>query len=401
MTYKEVLDYLYGQLPMYQRIGSAAYKADLKSTWDLMEILDNPHVGLKCIHIAGTNGKGSTAHNLSSILQEQGYKTGLYTSPHFLDFRERVRINGLMIPEEYVTSFVTRYLQKVAEIKPSFFEWTVALAFDYFRKNEVDIAVIETGMGGRLDSTNVVDPLLSVITSIGMDHMQFLGNDLISIAREKAGIIKHGRPVVCGIVSDEVKSVFIEKAETTRSEITFIDERYRLVDYLERNRALSVLAAVHLRNMGYHISDESIQKGLEKVYRNTGWRGRWEQVAEQPKVVMDMAHNEDGLKEVCQKLSEESYLRLHIVYGAVNDKDVDKIIPILPADAIFYLCAANIPRSMPVDVLREKFAQNSIMSAAFETVEEAVRKAMQVADNQDFILITGSTFVVAEAMQLF
>ena len=240
MTYKEVLDYLFSQLPMYQRDGAAAYKADLKSTWDLMEVLGNPQKSLNCIHIAGTNGKGSTAHYLSSILQEQGYKTGLYTSPHFVDFRERVRINGVMISEADVICFVTQNLQKVAEIRPSFFEWTVGLAFKYFQREQIDIAVIETGMGGRLDSTNVVDPMVSVITSIGMDHMRFLGNNLLSIAGEKAGIIKKERPVVVGTMKKEVKKVFLQKALEEESPIFFVDDKYAKEDYHNRNRALTV-----------------------------------------------------------------------------------------------------------------------------------------------------------------
>jgi|TARA_R110000782_G_scaffold231061_1_gene317333 dihydrofolate synthase/folylpolyglutamate synthase len=405
MNYPETLDYLFGQLPMYQRIGNAAYKANLDNTYRLSEILNHPEKQFKSVHIAGTNGKGSTSHMLASVLQEAGYKVGLYTSPHLKDFRERIKINGAMISENEVIDFVKEYKNEFEKIQLSFFEWTVGLAFHYFANQKVDIAIVETGLGGRLDSTNIVIPEVAVITNISMDHTQFLGNTLAKIAAEKAGIIKPTIPVIIGETQSEIKHVFIEKAKQLNAPIQFADE-YPTQEYesdlkgayQQKNKKTVVATIQTLQQLGWDITENHIIKGLQNVVNNTGLMGRWQVLNKQPLTVCDTGHNEAGIKLILAQLAEQDYEKLHFVLGVVNDKDITNILQLLPKHAIYYFCQANIPRALEVYILAEKATAVGLSGTTFPTVEAAYQAAQKNATAQDMIFIGGSTFVVAEVV---
>lgn len=405
MTYSETLEFLFSQLPMYQRQGKAAYKADLSNTLRICEILQQPETKFRSIHVAGTNGKGSTSHYLASILQEAGYKVGLYTSPHLLDFRERIKINGQMISEEYVVDFVDKYFTEMQDIRPSFFEWTVGLAFTYFAESEVDIAVIETGLGGRLDSTNVITPILSVITNIGLDHTQFLGNTLPEIASEKAGIIKPGVPVVIGETQLETEDVFRKKASEMKSPIVFADQLHRVIDgshligYQQKNIQTVAHCIPIIKDSGFVIGMEDIQNGVGRMVANTGLRGRWEILGNHPLVIADTGHNREGLMYTMAQLRMMSYSNLRIVFGMVNDKDPSGVLEILPQEATYYLCQPSIERAMPIDELEKWFSKMPFSTKTFSTVEKALEAAMVDSQGDDVVFIGGSTFVVADALK--
>lgn len=405
MNYQQTLDYLFEQLPMYQRLGSAAYKVDLSNTHLLMSLLDNPENKFKSIHVAGTNGKGSTSHMLASVLQEAGYKVGLYTSPHLKDFRERVKINGEMISESEVITFVENNKTKFEEISLSFFEWTVGLAFDYFSNQKVDIAIIETGLGGRLDSTNVVTPELSVITNIGIDHTQFLGDTLEKISKEKAGIIKKDIPIVIGETQLETKLVFVHKARSMNAPICFADKENSEVyktdlkgSYQQKNVKTCLKSLYILQNMGWKISEKNIEDGLLFVVRNTLLLGRWQTLDASPTVICDTGHNEDGVKEIVRQLEIMTYNKLHIVFGAVNDKSIDKVLDLFPKTAQYYFCQANIPRALPVNELFDIAAKKGLKGIVSSSVKDALVRAKKAADIDDIIFVGGSNFVVAEVV---
>ncbi|MBL7951937.1 MAG: bifunctional folylpolyglutamate synthase/dihydrofolate synthase [Flavobacteriales bacterium] len=405
MTYAETLAYLFAQLPMFQRIGKAAYKADLSNTHALMDLTGHPERGLRCVHVAGTNGKGSTSHLIASVLQEAGYTVGLHTSPHLKDFRERFRINGEVITEDEVVRFVEEYRAGFEPIQASFFEWGVALALWWFRESQVDIAVIETGMGGRLDSTNVITPDVSVITNIGWDHMDFLGQTLEAIAREKAGIIKPGVPVVVGEAEGAVADVFRSKAEALGSPITFVEQGDALQfttalhgEHQERNARTALAALQRLRERGWKISDAHIRAGFYNVVRNTGLLGRWQVLADVPLTIADVAHNVDGIRVVKRMLECQPYERLHIVLGMVNDKDLSRVLAELPESATYYFCKADIPRGLDAATLQESAHAHGLAGRHFGTVAEAFQAANQAAGMNDMVLVTGSVFVVAEVL---
>lgn len=406
MNYQETINWMFNQLPMYQLQGASAYKKDLTNTHLLIAHLDNPQEKLKCIHVAGTNGKGSTSHMLTSILQEAGYKVGLYTSPHLKDFRERIKIDGKDISEEFVTDFINKHKSFFESNDMSFFEMTVGLAFDYFAKEKVDIAVIEVGMGGRLDATNIIKPLVSVITNIGLDHTQFLGNTLEAIAFEKAGIIKPNIPIIIGEYTPETKPVFLVKAKECNSEIYFaadlISETYSsdlIGDYQIHNKK-TVLQTVKVLNKQneFIITTENIKSGLLNVVKNTLLQGRWQQLREFPKVICDTAHNKNGLEIVLKQIQKENFDTLHVVLGVVNDKDLDEILPLFPKKAIYYFCKPNIPRGLDVLILKQKATSFELKGEVYNSVSEAYQKALKNAEITDFIYVGGSTFVVAEIL---
>jgi dihydrofolate synthase/folylpolyglutamate synthase len=406
MNYQETINWMFNQLPMYQLQGASAYKKDLTNAYLLANHLDNPQKNLKCIHVAGTNGKGSTSHMLASILQEAGYKVGLYTSPHLKDYRERIKINGVKISEDFVCDFINKNKAFFEANDMSFFEMTVGLAFDYFSKEKVDIAIIEVGMGGRLDATNIITPLVSVITNIGLDHTKFLGNTLEAIAYEKAGIIKPGIPVVIGEYTNETKPVFLAKAEENNSEIYFasdlIHESYPsdlIGDYQVHNKktVLQTIAIVNSQKE-FKIYESDIKSGLLNVVKNTGLEGRWQQLGESPKIICDTAHNKNGLEIVMKQIQKEKFDTLHIVLGVVNDKDLDEVLPLFPTDAIYYFCKPNIPRGLETSILQEKAATFGLKGEVYNSVSESYKKALQNATKSDFIYIGGSTFVVAEIL---
>ena len=404
MNYQETTNWMFNQLPMYQLQGASAYKKDLTNTHLLVNHLNNPHKNLKLIHVAGTNGKGSTSHMLASILQEAGYKVGLYTSPHLRDFKERIKINEIEISEDFVCDFVTRNKLFFEENDMSFFEMTVGLAFEYFAQEKVDIAVIEVGLGGRLDATNIITPLISVITNIGIDHTQFLGTTLEAIAGEKAGIIKPEIPVVIGEYIRETKSVFLAKAKECKSEIYFasdlISETYPsdlIGDYQTYNKKTAIETIAVLNSQGeFQISDANIKSGLFNVVNNTGLQGRWQQLGEFPKIICDTAHNKNGLEMVMKQVQKEKYENLHIVLGFVNDKDLDEILPLFPTNAIYYFCKPNIPRGLATTLLQEKAKKYHLLGNIYSSVTEAYNVSKKKATKKDFIFIGGSTFVVAE-----
>ena len=406
MNYSETLDWMFGQLPMYQKQGASAYKEDLTNTILLANHLQNPEKEIKTIHVAGTNGKGSTSHFLASILQEAGYKTGLYTSPHLKDFRERIKINGDDISEDFVVDFIASNKSFFEENQLSFFEMTVGLAFDYFRQERVDIAIIEVGLGGRLDSTNIISPLLSLITNIGLDHVQFLGNTIEKIASEKAGIIKPKTPVIIGEYTSETKAVFENKAKETQSEIFFasdlIQETYPSVllgDYQVQNKKTVLQAIRVLQSQNkFEISEENIKNGFWNVVKNTGLQGRWQQLGTAPKIICDTAHNKHGLEIVMKQLKREKFDTLHFVLGVVNDKDLDDVLPLFPKNANYYFCKPNIPRGLEASILAEKAASFGLNGKVFNSVTEAYADATEKAIESDFIYIGGSTFVVAEIL---
>lgn len=427
-AYQEALDYLYGQLPMFTKVGASAYKTDLHNTVALLQQLNNPQHTFKTIHVAGTNGKGSTSHMLAAILQQAGYKTGLYTSPHLLDFRERIRINGQVVPEDFVVNFTNNMRPFIDTIAPSFFELTVAMAFQYFSQEKVDIAIIEVGLGGRLDSTNVITPELSVITNISFDHKNILGDTLPQIASEKAGIIKAGVPVVISETQSEIQWVFRNKAAETGSPVHFADQEWMvdgslikdnhlqltLLDtrkgtmhnirldlsgqYQEKN-VMGVLSAVRiLQQQGWHITWEHVLAALAHVRKLTGLRGRWEVVSEHPLTVMDVGHNEAGIREVVQQLEHVNYQQLHIVTGFVKDKEVDNVLSLFPSTATYYFCRAQLPRALDEVALAEMAARHGLQGRPYESVQAALQAARQHAKPEDMILVCGSFFIVAEAM---
>ncbi len=429
--YQETLNYLYTQLPMFQRSGPAAYKHSLENTLRLDEMYGSPHRNFRSLHIAGTNGKGSVSHMLAAVMQSAGYRTGLYTSPHLKDFRERIRVNGEMVSEDFVAEWTEDFRQRnrAAGIQPSFFELTAIMAFDYFAREKVDIAVIETGLGGRLDSTNIISPEISIITNISYDHTSLLGETLPLIAGEKAGIIKRGTPVVVSQHQPEVEEVFLRKAEQEGSLLSFADDEYT-ADYsladrdgnqvlnFRKNGVLSypslildlpglyqrlnvpaVLKTVDLlRGMGWQVPEEAVYKGLSDVKLLTGLQGRWQVLGSNPRIVCDTGHNEEGIKLVVDQINQTPYKHLHIVFGVVSDKDPDKVLALLPKDASYYFCKADIPRAMDEKVLAGKAAEFGLSFETFSSVSEAYEASRRAAGPDDFIFIGGSTFVVAEIL---
>jgi dihydrofolate synthase/folylpolyglutamate synthase len=428
-TYEETLRYLYDNLPMFQRIGPAALKNDLSNTIALCDALGNPQNRFRSIHVAGTNGKGSTSHMIASILQTAGYKTGLYTSPHLKEFTERIRVNGVEVSRSFVIDFVNRIRPVIKKIAPSFFETTVAMAFDYFASLEVDVAVIEVGLGGRLDSTNVILPELSIITNIGWDHKEILGETLEKIAFEKAGIIKRNVPVVVSEHQSEVEDVFVDKSARLRAPIYFASESYRVDQriskgrivydafrgrasifkglelplqgfYQTKNMAGVLLAIDMLRESKWKISEDNVCTGLLQVVSQTGLKGRWQVLGKSPLVVCDTAHNPDGIKEVVKQIGAQSFESLHMVIGVVKDKDTSSVLQLLPQDAYYYFCQANIPRALDAGLLAEQAATYGLKGKVVRDVNEAIREATRAASKHDMIFIGGSTFVVAEIENL-
>ena len=438
MNYQETLNYLYQQLPLFTRIGAAAYKEDITNTVELCNALNNPQNNFRTIHIAGTNGKGSTSHLLASILQESGLKVGLYTSPHLKDFRERIKINGKMIPEQEITDFVGNHQTLFNTVEPSFFEWTVALCFDYFAKQKVDIAIIETGLGGRLDSTNIINPMLSIITNIGWDHTDLLGDTLSKIAFEKAGIIKQNTPVVIGEKQLEIDDVFIKKTNEENSHLVFAQEQLIVESFIQQNEGSTIkfmpnklfenetgaafkfenyslncplgglyqqhnfttvlVACQQLLNIGFEISFENIKQGFENVIKNTGLMGRWQILGNEPKIVCDTGHNVNGIEMIVQQIAMQKYDKLHLVLGMVKDKDINKILALLPVNAQYYWCKAQLPRALNEIELQTQAKQYHLSGNAFETVALAFESAKINASKNDFIFVGGSTFVVAEVL---
>jgi len=393
------------QLPMYQRIGGQAYKANLDNIEAIIGHLGHPERNFKSVHIAGTNGKGSTGHMLASILQEAGYRVGLYTSPHLKDFRERIKINGNMTPKRRVSSFIAKHKDFFVQQQCSFFEMTVALAFDHFSKEKVDIAIVEVGLGGRLDSTNIITPEVAAITNIGLDHTQFLGTTLKEIAAEKAGIMKTGIPTVIGETNTETKPVFIEIANQKQSPLIFSEER-PWPDYVsdlngayqKMNRRLVLAILSELERKGWSMSEKHIQHGFSRVISNTGLMGRWQVLKEKPMVVCDTAHNSEGLSWVIPQLLDLPYEQLHIILGMVSDKDLDKVLPLFPKDAMYYFCTPDVARGMETEVLREKALAFNLCGKAFGSVIEAYKSALRASSSEDVVFVGGSTFVVAEVL---
>lgn len=429
MTYQETLDFMFSQLPMYQRQGNSAFKKDLTNTLALCKMLCNPEKKFKTIHVAGTNGKGSVSHMLAAILQKQGLKTGLYTSPHLKDFRERIRINGEMCPEEYVIDFVTKNKELFSIISPSFFEMTVAMCFDYFAEQEVDIAIIETGLGGRLDSTNVITPILSVITNIGYDHTDMLGNTLAEIAGEKAGIIKPNVPVVIGEMHQETTHVFVKKANEVNAPIHFSEQglevehinftpyymelsiiksdashwftalRCDLSGGYQYHNIITVLKVVDvLKGMNYFIEDATISSALADVKGTTGLQGRWQTLGENPTIICDTGHNAEGIRYNIERINLMQYDNLHMVFGSVADKDISKVLGMLPATATYYFCKADIPRGKDANLLQAEAATFNLKGNAYPSVADAFNAAKLAAHQNDLIFVGGSTFVVAEVL---
>lgn len=426
MNYQQTIDYLFSRLPMFSRIGVDAFKKDLTNTITLCKYLGDPHKKFKSIHIAGTNGKGSVSHMLAAILQTAGYKTGLYTSPHLKDFRERIKIDVDMVTEDFVISFTEKIKPLIEEIKPSFFEITVAMAFDYFAEQKVDVAVIEVGLGGRFDSTNIITPELSIITNIGWDHMNILGDSLEKIAFEKAGIIKENIPVVVGETLPVTKPIFKKIAEEKNTAIHFANEKRSatgwewekhelVVEVAEAGKTdhkkyhldlpgiyqgknlLTVLEACSiLKEQGYELDEKDISRALQKTKKITGLHGRWEIVHEHPRVILDVGHNEDGIKQIIQQLELTTYHDLHIVIGAVKDKEVDKVLSLLPHSATYYFTQAQIPRALPADILKSKAEEQNLHGKSFPDVNTAIKTAITSSDKDDLILVCGSVFLVGE-----
>ena len=403
MTYKETLDWLFNQLPVYQNQGKSAYKADLSNITQLSNYLGDPHKQFKSIHVAGTNGKGSSSHMLAAVLQQAGYKVGLYTSPHLKDFRERIKINGENIPEQNVVNFVGHHKRCFEELQLSFFEMTVGMAFDYFAKEKVDIAVIEVGLGGRLDATNIVKPEISLITNIGLDHTNLLGNSLKKIAGEKAGIIKKKVPVVVSETQDDITHVFRECAMENHSAICFADkEGYQtyktdLLGWYQQKNINGVLAVLE-RLKGFQIEEQHKIDGLQRVVDHTGLLGRWQVLTEAPMTICDTAHNVEGLTSTMRQLEALSYDKKHVVFGMVRDKNIDEILDILPKNACYYFCAPNNSRALPIPELCEAAKARDLIGLGYSSVKEAVIAARDYAEKNDVIYIGGSTFVVAEIL---
>lgn len=403
MNYNDTVHWMFQQLPMYQNKGKSAFKKDLSNTLRLSAHLKRPEQKFKSIHVGGTNGKGSTSHMLASIFQEAGYKVGLYTSPHLKDFRERIRINGKVVSKQFVIGFIKRNKAFLESNNLSFFEMTVGMAFDYFSKHKVDIAVIEVGLGGRLDSTNIITPELSIITNIGFDHMQFLGDTLEKIAGEKAGIIKENIPVIIGQTQKETEDVFKNKAAITNSDIYFADKLVKDIydsdlkgSYQTHNIKTVIQSIEVLKKLGYKILNSDLKKGLLNVYKNTGLQGRWQILQQNPRVICDTAHNKEGLGYTMNQLAAENYRDLHIVFGVVSDKDLTGIIPILPKKATYYFCKPNVQRGLDAKVLKAVFVKNGLMGNAYPNVKDAFKQAKKAAAKDDLIYVGGSTFMVAE-----
>ncbi|WPO79632.1 folylpolyglutamate synthase/dihydrofolate synthase family protein [Flavobacterium sp. KACC 22761] len=404
MNYQETTNWMFNQLPMYQTQGASAYKEDLTNIKLLATHLGNPEKKLKCIHVAGTNGKGSTSHMLASVLQEAGYKVGLYTSPHLKDFRERIKINGEEITEDFVIEFIGKHKSFFEANDMSFFEMSVGLAFDYFASEKTDIAIIEVGLGGRLDATNIITPLVSVITNIGLDHTQFLGNTLEAIAGEKAGIIKPNVPVVIGEYTNETQPVFLAKAKENNAPIYFASDLISEVfpsdligDYQFHNKK-TVQQTIQILNQttDFKVSEESLKSGLLNVVKNTGLQGRWQQLGENPKIICDTAHNKHGLAVVMNQLQKETFENLHIVLGVVNDKDLDSILPLFPKKAKYYFCRPDSSRGLSTEILQDTAKKYNLFGEKYDSVEKAFLEAKKNATKNDFIYAGGSTFVVAE-----
>jgi dihydrofolate synthase/folylpolyglutamate synthase len=427
MTYQQTIDYLYTQLPVFTRVGASAYKADLSNTVELCKRLGDPQHNFKTVHIAGTNGKGSTSHMLAAVLQLAGYKTGLYTSPHLKDFRERIRVSGEMISEQSVIDFVVDHTKDFEEIQPSFFEMTVGLAFDIFAKEQIDIAVIETGLGGRLDSTNIITPLLSIITNIGWDHMNILGDTLQLIAAEKAGIIKPNIPVIIGEKQEETADIFIRKAEKENAPISFASDDWQIMatdidelldvqathhsslatqnlqldltgSYQLKNLATVLSAITELRKQGFIITDNHIKLALRQIKTLTGLHGRWETLSNDPLTICDTGHNPEGIQEVLKNIARIKYKQLHFVIGMVNDKDGSKVLAMLPKDAIYYFCRPDIPRGLEAESLKQKAESFQLVGEAYPSVKDALASAQKNAKEGDLVFVGGSTFVVAEVI---
>ncbi|EMY3477198.1 bifunctional folylpolyglutamate synthase/dihydrofolate synthase [Flavobacterium psychrophilum] len=404
MNYQQTLDWLFAQLPMYQQQGASAYRKDLVNTILLANHLGNPELKVKTIHVAGTNGKGSSSSMIASVLQEAGYKVGLYTSPHLKDFRERIKINGLAISEDFVIDFVAKNKPFFEENNLSFFEMTVGLSFDYFAKQEIDVAVIEVGMGGRLDSTNIIKPLVSVITNIGLDHTLFLGNTLEAIANEKAGIIKPNTPVIVGEYNDKTKAVFLAKAKDCKADIYFasdlITKEYPsdlLGDYQQQNKKTAI-QTIRVLKPHFSVSEENLKDGLLNVVKNTGLLGRWQQIHSNPKVICDTAHNSHGLKIVLNQIQKEEFDNLFFVLGFVNDKDLDDVLPLFPKKAKYFFSKPNIFRGLDAKILQEKATNFGLTGNIYNSITEAYKEALKLSSQNDFIYIGGSTFVVAEIL---
>lgn len=427
MNYDETLNYLYNQMPEFQRIGHLAYKPGLDNSYKLDAIFERPHTRYKTIHVGGTNGKGSTSHLITSILIQSGYKVGLYTSPHLIDFRERIRVNGEMVSKEYVIEFVEKYRAQFEPVMPSFFELTMEMAFKYFEEQEVDVAVIEVGLGGRLDSTNIISPEMCVITNIGFDHVQFLGNSLEAIAREKAGIIKPHTPVVIGEASDQnIRNVFVNKAGQEEAPIIFAEEE--IIDFVskrdedglhfsgggfnniksqlnglaqEKNARTVITAIKELTKIGYSISDDAVYAGFENVVRLTGLMGRWQQLSDKPRIICDTGHNSHGIKYIVEQLRNEQYDNLHIVFGMVNDKDVSSVLELMPKDAKYYFTRASIERALTPEEIAKKALVYGLRGDTYDNIKQAIDAAKQNADENDLIFIGGSSFIVADALPYF
>ncbi len=430
MNYTATLEYMFLQLPMFQRIGGAAYKANLDNTIAILNLLDNPQHKFKSVHIAGTNGKGSVSHYLAAIFQRAGFKTGLYTSPHLKDFRERIKINGKMISKQKVSRFISNYKSDFEIIQPSFFELTVGMAFQYFADEKVDIAIIETGMGGRLDSTNLLNPELSIITNIGLDHTQFLGHSIAEIAAEKAGIIKENIPIVIGETNSESKKIFETKAKDMKTFISFADSDYAINSFyhvnnnkghflavnilnLQNKKELKILSELNgiyqlkniktvltaidlLKDKGYKIRLNHIKNGIANVIKLTGLMGRWQTLSTNPLTICDTGHNEDGIKEILKQIELTPHQNLHFVIGMVNDKQIDNVLLMLPKRAVYYFCKADIPRGMNENILKEKALSIGLKGKSYTSVKNAIKAAKTKANENDLIFIGGSTFVVAE-----
>ncbi|MEO6637810.1 MAG: folylpolyglutamate synthase/dihydrofolate synthase family protein [Ginsengibacter sp.] len=425
MNYEQTLHYLYNKLPLYSNIGLKAYKADLKNTITLCNFLNNPQEKIKTIHVAGTNGKGSTSHMLAAIFQQAGYKTGLYTSPHLTDFRERIKVNGEMISQEFVIDFVEKTKVVSEEISPSFFELTFVMAMEYFAQQQTEIAIIETGLGGRLDSTNVITPELSIITNISFDHMDILGDTLEKIALEKAGIIKPGVPVIIGEATAETKKVFIDKAKDVAAPIYFSSDKYEIKSVVstienltlevndigrnqkenftldlnglyQKNNLLTVLTAIDVIKKEYLLQEDDVKRALSNVKKLTGLHGRWELIHKDPAIILDVAHNEDGIKNLVKQISLSTYNKLHIIIGMVKDKEAEKVLVQLPSKAIYYFTKAQIPRALPEYDLLAKAKNFHLEGAAYPTVNVALKSAMAEASKEDMILVCGSVFIVGE-----
>jgi len=399
-SYEQTTEWLFKQLPMYQNVGAAAYKKDLANSLELDEYLGHPHRSYRTIHVAGTNGKGSTCHILASVLQTAGYKVGLYTSPHLKDFRERIRINGKMISKEEVVEFVNSHKWYLEEHKLSFFEMTVGMAFNAFQTHKVDIAIIETGLGGRLDSTNIITPILSIITSIDKDHTDLLGNTLLEIAGEKAGIIKRAVPVLINEHRPRLRSFFASHAQSKNSVLSFlkVSGRPKEANTQLENELVVVKAFKILKQTDFKVNDQDIALGIQNTNLNTGFQGRFQVISDQPRIIVDVAHNPAGIKLLFKRIDQESFNQLHIVFGMVKGKSIAKVLTLLPTNAYFYLCEPNSERKLPVDVLVKAFDKFNYHNQDYRTTAEALQAAKNNAGKEDLILVTGSNFIVAEIL---